>query len=873
MPASRPSLAFRLLLRLYPRAYRERYGREMEAFFRRERTEAGGGPRFWARLVLDHAEAAWAVRAGGREGRMGRWTPVFEDLRAAARSLRRAPGFAVFAAATLALGVGATAGVFTVVDRVVLRPLPYPGSERMVLTGIDPKFFAETRGPLSPVLFRALQDAPGPAEAVVAARRFDVVLREGPDPERVRTTGVSEGFFPFFGATPAVGRLLRPEDHEAGAEPVLVLGHDVWTSRWGGDPGVVGRAVRVDDELRTVVGVVGAGFHTPPELVEAPDYWTPLEMDWEARGSFTLTGVARLRPGATLEELDAHADQVVDRIYELGGEEAPAFLAGAAVEPYRDTVVGPLAGTLGRVLAAVFLLLAIACVNVAGLLLTRGAERRHELAVHTALGAPRVRLVRRLLAESALLAAAGGAAGAALAWASVELFRRYAPSTLPRLAEVAVDGRGLAFALGVAGLTVLFFGALPALRSTGGLAASWSGPRGSTAGRSEGRLRGGLVALETALAVVLAVGSGLLAHDLARVASEDPGFRAEGMAVLTLDLAPRFGPEEWAPTWERLLEQVEAVPGAGAVAVATQAPYDGSRTVSSYRPEGWEGGEGEDRIMAVTVAVAGEYLDALDGRIVEGRALGAADGSGPPVAVVNDAFAREYWPGESAVGKTLAEGEEDEAAYRVVGVMEDVNVRPGREASPHVFLPLAVSPWRQMEILVRAEGGDAAALASGLRDAVRQVDPGLPVSRIQTLEAMASEGLSASRFYAVLFGAFAAAALLLAVVGVYGTTSFATRRRLREAGIRLALGARSGQVVRRLVSGAAASVGLGVLLGLGAAAAGAGFLAERLHHLDPRDAPTYLAVGATVVLAGLVAAWIPAAAAGRTDPAATLREE
>ena len=804
---------------------------------------------------------------------MGRWTLLMDDVRAAMRSLRRAPAFAAFAVATLALGVGATAGVFTVVDRVVLRPLPYPGSERMVLTGIDPKLFAESRGPLSPVLLRALQESPGPAEAIVAARVFNVIFQDGADPERVRSTAVSRGFFPFFGATPAAGRLLGPQDHAPGAEPVLVLGHGAWMDRWGGDPEIVGRAVRMDGELRTVVGVVAPSFHTPPEIVGAPDFFTPLAMDWEDRGSFSLGAVSRLRPGATAAQLDAHADEVVDRVYGLSGEDPPAFLAGAAVEPYRDTVVGPLAGTLGRVLAAVSLLLAIACLNVSGLLLTRGAERRHELAVHTALGAPRRRLVRKLLVESVLLAGAGGAAGAGLAWGAVELFRRYAPAALPRVAEVAVDGRGLVFAVGVAGLTVLVFGVLPALRSTRSLGERWSGLRAYTASRGEGRLRAGLVALETGLAVVLAVGSGLLAHDLVRMSSEDPGFRPQGMVVMTLDLSSRFEREEWAPTWERIMEGAAALPGAGSVAVATQAPYDGSRMVSTYRPEGWEGDGEDDRILAVSVGVGGDYLTALDTRVVEGRSLQAADGTGPPVAVVNQAFAREYWPTESAVGKVLEQGEEDEEAFEVVGVMEDVHVRPGQEASPHVFLPLARSPWREMEVLVRAERGEAADLAGGLRETVRRVDPGLPVTRIQTVEGLASDGMATPRFYAALFGGFAVVALLLAVVGVYGTTSFATRRRLREAGIRLALGARSGQVVRRLVAGAAVSVGAGVTLGLGAAALSAGFLSERLRHVGPRDTATYLLVGAAVVLAGLVAAWIPAMAAGRADPAKTLREE
>lgn len=874
-PTSHRVRLFRLLLRLYPRAYRERYGTEMEAFFREERRAGGGGPAFWGRVVGDHLAAAWAVRRGGEEGRMGASRGWRDDGTSAWRSLRRSPGFALFAVATLALGVGSTAAVFTVVERVVLRPLPYPDSERMVRIGIDPRHDPGSMGPLSPALLHGMRATPGPMEALVAARSAGAVL-EGPrDPERIRVTSISPGFLRFFGAVPQEGRLFDEADHHPGADRALILGHGVWLERWGGDPGVVGRALRVDGALRTVVGVLGPGFVPPPELTEGPDFWVPLTSDPEERGSFFLAGVGRLRPGATVSELDAHLDAVVERVYEAEGGRMPVFLAGGAVRSYRDEVVGPVSATLGRVLVAAGLLLVIACMNVAGLLLTRGSERRRELALRAALGASRRRLLRAMLAESVFLALAGGGAGAGLAWGAVELFRRWAPPTLPRAGEVALDGVGLGFALVAASAAVLLFGVLPAFRATRGLGDALQAPRRGTASPKEGRLRGGLVALETALAVVLAVGSGLLAHDLVRVATEDPGFRPEGLVAVTLDLEPRYGPEEWASTWTRLLAEAQAVPGVGAVAVATQAPYDGSRVAGTFRPEGWSGTGGPegDRVFAVTVAVGGAYLEALGTEVVEGRALGPADGVGASVAVVNRAFADRYWPGESAVGKQVASGEEDEPVYRVVGVLEDVHVRPGQAASPHLFLPLASSPWREMEILARARSGDAGALATGLREAVRRVDPGLPVTRVRTVEALASRAMSGSRFYATLFGGFAAVALLLAVVGVYGTTAFVTRTRLRDAGIRLALGATRRRVVGGLVARAGMAVGVGVALGLVGAGVGARVLAGTLRAVAPGDPATYGAVAVVVGAAGLAAAWLPAARAGRVDPAATLRQE
>lgn len=872
MPSSSTAIRlFRLLLRLYPRAYRERYGPEMEQLFRQERAAAGGrGPGFWVHQLLDHGEAAWAVRRrkGGEEMRE-RWTSWTDDMASAWRSLTRAPAFALFAVGTLALGVGATAAVFTVVERVVIRPLPYPASERMALVGIEARLDPGSLGPLSPALLARLRDTPGPAEAVVAAHGRGSILRGEGDPERVELTAVSPGFLGFFGAGTAVGRLLGPADHQEGAPPVVVLGHGAWLERFGADPGVVGRSLRFGEEVRTVVGVLEEGFLPPPELVEEAAFWVPMarpDADPAVSGRFFLGGAARLRPGATLEELGAHADAMVEEVYGGGG---PRFLAGAMVHDLHEAVAGPVAGTLGRVLAAVSLLLLISCVNVAGLLLTRGAEREHELAVRSALGAPRRRLVRKLLGESVLLALAGGVMGAGMAWAAVELFRAWAPANLPRLAEVALDERGLAFALALSGVTVLLSGLLPALRTTRGLGHAWASRRGAGPGRGAHRLRSVLVVVETGLAVVLAVGSGLLAHDLARLAGEEAGFRSQGLAVVSLDLRPRYEREEWAGVWERLMEEAQALPEASSVAVATQAPYDGSRMASTYRPEGREE---EDAVFTITVAVGGDYLDALGTRLLAGRALVPGDAEGEPGVLVNESFVRSYWSGESAVGRAVHSGEPDEPVYRVVGVLEDVRTRPGQEVAPHVFRPLREAAWREMELLVRTDG-DAAALAPGLREAVRRVDPGLPVSRIRTVEAMARQALAPPRFYAGLFGGFTLVALLLAAVGVYGTTAYATRARLREMGIRLALGARRRQVVAAVVGRAGGTVALGVAVGLATAAAASRALTGSLSYVDPRDVPTYLVVGTVVAAAGVLAAWIPAGAAGRADPAETLREE
>lgn len=839
----------------------------MEAFFRREREAAGGGVIFWARLVADHMEAAWAVRSRARdaerEGKMRMWV---EEIRGAVRTLARAPRFTVFAVATLALGVGAVTAAFTVVDRVALRPLPYPGSERMALVGIEPRHDPGSVGPLSPALLQALRSTPGPAEAVVAARTVDAVLSGEGDPERVRVNEVSRDFFQVFGARVAAGRLLRADDHDPGSEAVVVLGSATWRDRYGGDPGIVGRTVRLDDELHVVVGVLDGALLPPPEMVETDDYWTPLRVDMEIRDSFFLAGAMRLRPGATMAAADAHADAVMEGVHAGGG--LPDFILGASLAGYREAVVGPLGRDLGRVLAAVLLLLVIACVNVAGLLLTRGAERRHELGLHFALGAGRPRLVRKLLWESALLAGLGALLGGAMAFVAVEVFRSFGPPGLPRLAEVALDMRGFAFAVAMSAGAVGLFGMLPALRSTRDVGSGALTPRTATAGVGVSRLRGTLVAAETALAVILVVGSALLAHDLVRVTQEDPGFRPEGLVAMTLNLEPRYERDEWVGVWQRMLENAEALPGVSSVAVATQAPWDGSRIASTYRPEGRED---EEAVFAATVGVGGAYVEALGTRLVAGRALDEGDGGGEPVAMVNESFVERFWPGEQGVGKLVHSGQEDEPVFRVVGVLADVRTRPGRPVTPHVFLPLRDAAWREMDVLVRAlPGGE---VGGDLREIVRRVDPMLPVTSIRTMESLSSESLSSPRFYATLFGGFALVALLLALVGVYGATAYATRARWREVGIRMALGARRGQVVGALVLRSGGAVATGVLVGLALASLGSDVLSGALRYVTPRDWITYLVVGSLVVAAGVVAAWMPAAAAGRADPMSTLREE
>ena len=864
--------ALRWLLRLYPRDYRERYAQEMAAFHEQERRGGNAGLAFWGRVVIDHVGAAalvrWRMAAGGA------WR-LRDDLVASLRALRHAPSFTLFAVTTLALGIGATTAAFSVLDRVVLRPLPYPGSERMAQVGGRVRYDLETLGPLSPAVMVGLVDAPGPAEAIVGAAERGAILRGEAEPERVLVSQVSEGFFEMFGAEAELGRLLGDADHATGAAKAAVLGHGFWRDRYGADPAVLGRTLVLDDVTYTIVGVLDRDFLTPPDMGIADEIWVSLGLrDSEpATGTFSIAGLARLREGATLAELQAHADRIVTDIYPPG--DGPNFILGGKVQDYRRAVVGSIGGTLGRVVAAVALLLLIACANVAGLLLTRGTQRAQELAVRSALGASRARLLRQLLSESLLIGLAGSLLGCALAYGSVRLFREHAPAGIPRLAEVGVDLRGLAFSIALGVLTVLIFGLVPALRSIGRRGRTGVDvQRRVTAGRGERRVRSGLVALETALAVVLAVGSALLARDLVSLSTRDPGFRPEGMASLRLDLRPRYERSEWASVWTRLLEGAQGLPGATSAAIASQAPYTGDRTAGMFRPEGTEAAE-PGGVFVIVIPVGGDYVGTLGTSLVEGRPFDASDDGAAPVAIVSEAFVRAFWPGQSGVGKLVrsgAAGVEDEPTYQVVGVMADMVTRPGREPAPRIYLPYRQQPAWEMEIMVRTDR-EAAALAPELRALVRRIDPTLPVTSVRTVESLGSEALARPRFYTTLFGGFALIALLLAAVGVYATTSYATRARTREIGIRMALGARAGAIVLAVVARTVVTVGVGVALGLGGAGLASRLMGDVLSDVPPDDPLSYGAVAALVLIAGSAAAWAPAGRAGRIDPSRTLREE
>lgn len=864
---------FRFLLRLYPASYRDRYGHEMEAFFAQEIQDGAAGPAFWVRLAVDHTRAALAVRRR-RDNNHGtlsdRAMNLLQELRFAARALRRAPTFTLFAVCTLALGVAATTTVFTILDRVVLRALPYPDADRLVVIGSEFQQDPGGVGPLSVAQITDLMENPGPAERIVGVTSIPMTISGLGEPERTPVNQISEGFFELFGATAIAGRLLDDRDQVAGSEHTAVIEHAFWVARFGSAPDVVGRVFSIEDEPHVVVGVLSPDFVRPESVAGDGPIWVAARFA-EGRtsaGSFSITAVGLLPPGVSPGVVD---DFVDDRFAEIH-----SFLSGGTVLPHRDHVVDDIGDRLMGAFGGVLLLLLIACANVASLTITRGQERAREFSVRTALGAGRRRLILQLATESVLLAAMGGALGAGLAFGAVELFRAQAPAGIPRIEELSLDGWGLAAAIGVSLATSLLFGLLPALFTTSRTEAGLGRANlRSTGGRRVARVRAGLVLAETALAVVLVVGSGLLAKDLIRLSTEDPGFDPNGLTSMHLNVSGRVaGDEETSTFWTRLMEEAAAIPGVSEVALASQLPYDGVSSMRSLAPE-VTSGDREEAFVA-QVFVTPNYFSVVDIPVVDGRTMTRGETQPGSLAVlVNEAFTRRYWQDGSPVGRRVGTGEpmdgSEETFYSVVGVVADVRTRAGVDAPPQIFFPIGSDPHDRADLIVK--GGASATNATALREVVSGLDPGLPVGRIETLESIASQTLDRPRFYTGLFGGFALVALLLALVGVYGTTAYATRSRTREIGIRLALGAVRARLVGTIVRSTANVLAVGVGIGLAISALATRAMADVLFYVTPLDALTYLGVGALVLTTGAVAAWLPASRSSHVDPATTLREE
>jgi len=804
------------------------------------------------------------------------------DLRYALRSLGKHPGFTLVAVLTLALGIGANTAMFSVVNAVLLRPLPFPGSGELV------QVFSTWRGnpsTVSPPDFTDWRnDNQVFSELAAMNAGSDALTGDGPA-EQVPAAAVTGGFFTVLGVPPALGRPLQVDDDAVGAERVAVLGHGLWQRRFGADPAVVGRRITVDAEPYTVVGVMPAGFDYPQQA----EMWTPLvfterELTTQ-RGAHYLDVIGRLRPGVSVGRAGADLRQIAARL----AEAYPGTNAGntAVVSSLRDAIVGDVRPALRILLGAVGLVLLIACVNVANLLLVRATGRRRELAIRTAMGASPGRLVRGLMVESMVLALLGGVVGVGLAvWGTTAIANL--PSTgLPRLDQTGIDVPVLGFTLLVSLVTGALFGLLPAWQAgrTPEVSRTLKEESGTvSAERERGRTRRALVTAELALALVLLAGAGLLIRSFVHLARTDLGISPEGVLTFQVSLpeATYDDPARRVALVDQLMERLNALPGvqsAGAVFpglplagfgyVMSAAELDGRRLES----------EEQDRLSVHVRVVTPDYFSTLGVAIRRGRAITPEDRDGASLAmVVNERAAQMLWPDADPVGHRLTVGTgfglgRGRAGGEVVGVVADIQDRgPALESRPMIFLSLAQWPLEFLGVAIRT-AGDPNALVAPASAAVAALDPDVPVYRVRTLEQLAADAVAQPRLYAGLLGLFAIVATLLAALGVYGVVARAVQQRLREVGIRIALGARPVEVRRLLVRQGLAPVLVGVGLGLAGGLLLARVLRSLLFQVTAWDPVAFAAAVLLLVGVAALATYLPARRATRVDPMVVLRYE
>jgi len=795
------------------------------------------------------------------------------DLVQAARALRHRPGPALAIVATLGVAIGGATAIFSFVDGVLLRPLDYPESDRIVaLCETHPDRPGDWCAAAPPDLADWLRESRTLAVGGLA-RGWSFSMKSGDRLEHVRAGVATPGFFETFGARAALGRTFEPRDLKAGAPRSVVLTYDYWRARFGGDPGELGRSLELDGEPHTVVGVLPQGF-APPE-VENRDLWVPLWPERvEARWWRGFGAWARLADGARMEDARAELGRVAEQL----SRDYPDTNAGwgVRVESLHDHTVGGVRPALLALLAAVLLVLLVACANVANLLLVQATVRERELALRAAIGAGSARLARLVVAEGLLLAAAGGALGSLVAAWAVELFRHLAPGDFPRIAAVEVDASALAFASLASLLTCALFSLAPVLRSTrldlrGALSSARSG--GERPGSR--RLRDGLAAAELALALVLLVGGGLLARSLWNLADWRPGFDREGLLMVQAFPPHLTYPEDadLVSYYRRAVEELAALPGVVSASAGSAGPLFGGDGQQELYPEDRPVPPAGARPLAYWYDVAPGYFRTLGVPLVRGREFEDRDGPGaPPVAIVNESLARRVFGGEDPLGRRLHLVTHD-MTVEVVGVVRDtLPFRPGASPQPEIYWPVAQVPRWAVHFVMRS-AVPPGRLAASVRERLAALDPDVYLSRPFTLGDQVEGQLVTPRFQTALLAGFALLATGIAAVGVYGVVAFAVGRRTREIGLRLALGARPRDVLLRVLGGAVRLALFGLAAGAAAALGAMRLLSSLLVGVGPADPPTLLAAAAALGLLSLVASLTPALRAARVDPAIALRHD
>jgi len=852
---------YRCLLYAYPAEFREEYGHEMGQVFRERCRQAARGSESLFRLCFETARDL--MRTAAREHAQ----LIARDLTYALRMLRKSPSSAMVIVLTLALGIGATSLVFSILNGVVLRPLPYSDSDRLVwLSGTNPTVgIADETASLPD--YKDWKQQSRSFESLAACANTLFTLTEKGEPDQLRIGLVDTDFFRVLRTRPLLGRTFLSAEMTPGKDRFVIVSYGLWKSRLGANAAILGTSLRLNGVLYQVVGVMPDSFRYPTEGQK--DAWIPLAIAERGRRSDFLGVVGRLRPNVSVEQARTEMTGIAERLALTYPETNKNWRV--LVTPLQERVVGPVRLALYVLNAAVGFLLLIACVNVANVLLAKAGVRFRELAIRTTLGARRRRLVRQLLVESLLLAVIGGTGGILIATVGVSALKWWNPENIPRLEAVTVEPRVLWFTLAVSVFTGLVFGLLPALRMTGSSLNDLlkKGGRGSGSPIHSGTARL-LSAFELSLALVLLVGSMLLIRSFFELRSVEPGFRPDGVVTARFVLPRAQYPEaDHATTfWDRLSSETSRLPGVDSVGLVTDVPFGGGGNYLSFEIQGRPSAGPDQASDAIVSAASPGYFAAMGIPLRQGRLFTRSDRKGTSeVVVVDQTFVDRYLKGEQPLGKRINTGSGWREVVGVVGAIKYESL--DAPAYPHLYSPIEQIGPRSAWLVIRA-GTDAQALAPAVRGIVRELDGHLPVRNLETMTHLLSASLSERRFNMLFLGAFAGLALILAAVGVYGVEAYCANQRIQELGVRLALGASERDVVRLVLGRSIKTFALSLVCGVIAAFFLTRVLESLLFGTKPADPWVFGAVVLLLSAVGLVAAWLPARRAARVDPVTVL---
>ena len=814
------------------------------------------------------------VKEEVRTNRVGFALETFcQDLRYGFRSLLKKPAFTVTAVVALALGIGANTAIFSVINGILLRSLPYRDPASIVLVWERNFERNRSQNSVSPANFLDWQRRNASFQQIAASWDTRVNLTSGGAPEELLVQRVSADFFPILGIPPQIGRWLVADDDKPGGDPVVILSHDLWQTRFGGNPAIINQPVTMSGRTLTVVGVMPPDFHFLNTEIQA---WIPLALDpasdWRNQGRY-LRSLARLKPGVSMRQAQAELEQVAKQLE----RDYPDYNKGWGVNlvPIHEQIVGDIRPVLLVLLAAVAFVLLIACANVANLLLSRAAARQKELALRAALGAGRMRLIRQMLTESLLLALIGGAFGLFLAHWGLQLLLAFAPDNIPRLREITIDPRVLGYTFAVSLFTGVIFGLVPAFQSS---RPDLNDALKERARGSSGRscvVRNLFVVTETALALILLVGAGLMLRSFSQLHQVKTGFDPESVLTLRVQLpmAKYREPQQRAEFFRRAQERLATLPGVKAIGAISYLPLTGlaSSTVFNLadRPDLSPSDSPGTEVRIITPG----YFSAMRIPLLKGRTFDERDGPDSRVLVINETMARKFFPGRDPIGQRLIVNWEPKVADEIIGVVGDVKETAlADEANPAIYWPHPREPYQFMNFVLRSQIDPARLSAAATRE-IHALDPEQPVSDIRTLDQVVSKSIARPRFNAFLLAIFAGVALVLASVGIYGVMSYSATQRTQEIGIRMALGAKPADILRLVVGHGMKLTLAGVVIGVLASLGLTRVIANLLFGVTATDLATFLSVSALLTIVALVANYIPARRATRLNPVVALRYE